>query len=193
MGIHKTAVPPCDAAAQERAAKNMGLIYFMVKKFKDCTGMHYLTHEEAVGIGTVALVKAAANPQYDPAKGAWSTWACQGIWLALANATDREMRRRKGITIHNNNGEGHRDLFELTPCHRQPTVEGGEFTAWLRTTVRPTISRDMVPIFDLWVQGFDPLEIASKLGRERAKVTNYIVFLKRTIREKFRPNKDSFI
>lgn len=187
MGQHKTEGYRCDEAAQQRAADNVRLVYHMVGVFKRKTGMPYLTQDEAEGIGMVALVRAAAHPNYDPARR-FSTYACKCIWMALLRASESE-RRRCGRAFTRTNTDHDCDNFQGRPeeCKQAP------FTEWLRRNVRPTIKEDKRPIFDLWLDGFGACDIAKKLGKNRVTINVYLQYQRRRIREEFKPDQDHFV
>lgn len=193
MGRNKTEGYRCDEAAQQRAAENIRLVYHMVQVFKRKTGMPYLAQDEAEGIGMVALVRAAASPKYDPKRGAFSTYACQGIWLALCTASDSQRRKLRGAFVRTNTDHDGKDLFDTLPGRPDEPIRETTLTDWLKEKVRPTINEDKLPIFDLWLEGHGPFEIAQKLGKPRSTVNAYVSFQRDRIRKKFKPDPNRFM
>ena len=193
MGRNKTEGYRCDEAAQQRAAENIRLVYHMVQVFKRKTGMPYLAQDEAEGIGMVALVRAAASPKYDPSRSKFTTYACQGIWLALCTASDSQRRKLRGVFVRTNNDRDERDFFDAFPGRPDEPFRETPLTERLKKTVRPTINEDKRPILDLWLECHGPFEIAKKLGKPRSTVNAYVSFQRDRIKKKFKPDKDRFI
>lgn len=158
----------CDEAAQQRAAENTGLVYRMVEVFKKKTGRFYISYEDAVGVGMIALVRAAAHPKFDPKKAKFSTYAGQSIWNALTLEQSRARRRRVETRSADMDRDG--DFEDLYVTDHREKGEIPEITGWLMRRVRPKIEPRYLPMFDLWSQGLTAVEVAARVGRTRNRV-----------------------
>ena len=146
--------------------------------------------DDAVQIGTIALMRAA--DLYDPAKGAFSTYACWAIRTAFANAGSEMalIRIPHGCWSVEARNKARRAAAERACCGSLTTKQGGALPSWesepvieagrreisqaVQNAVRSLTKTDaavMGGLFGIEQEELPVGKLASKIGKSRNTVS----------------------